>query len=67
MSIIDDATYDHNINVPDQYFDFNEIKNVKIKDGFPHVYHHKLRKDIRFNSLHFQGNAKHHIPKFLIN
>jgi hypothetical protein len=67
MSIIDDATYDHNINVPDQYFDFNGIKNVKIKDGFPYVYHHKLKKDIRFNSLHFQGGAKHHIPKFLIN
>ena len=66
MSIIDDSTYDHNINVPDQYFDFNGIKNVKIKDGYPFVYHHKLKKDIKFNSLHFQGGAKYHISRFLI-
>ena len=66
MSIINDSTYDHNINVSDQYFDFNGIKNIKIKDGYPYVYNHKLNKDIRFNSLHFQGGAKNQISKFLI-
>lgn len=66
MSIINDSTYDHNINVSDQYFDFNGIKNIKIKDGYPYVFNHKLNKDIKFNSLHFQGGAKNQISKFLI-
>ena len=66
MSIIDDSTYDHNINVSDQYFDFNGIKNVKIKDGFPYVYSHKLKKDIKFNSLHFQGSSKYQISNYII-
>ena len=64
MTIIDGSTYDHNINVPDQYFDFNGIKNIKMKDGYPYVYNHKLKKDIRFNSLHFQGGAKYQISKY---
>lgn len=64
MNIINDSTYDHNINVEDQYFDWSGMKNVKIIDGFPYVYNHKLKKDIKFNSLHFQGGAKFSIPKF---
>ena len=59
MTIIDDSTYDHNINVPDQGFEFeNGIKKVKIVDGQVFVHNHRLNKDIKFNSLHFQGGAK---------
>jgi hypothetical protein len=59
MQIIDDSTYDHNINVPDQGFDFkNGYKNYNIKEGIPYVFNHRLNKEIKFNSLHFQGGAK---------
>lgn len=64
MHIIDGSTYDHNINVPDQDFDFADgRKNFKIKNGFPYVFSHKLNKDIKFNSLHFQGPAKRFIQE----
>lgn len=66
MVIINDSTYDHNVNVPDQYFEFSGIKNIKIMDGYPYVFNHKLKKDIRFNSIHFQGGAKNHIPNYFI-
>lgn len=66
MTILDGSTYDHNVNVPDQYFEFSGIKNIKIIDDFPYVFNHKLKKDIRFNSIHFQGGAKNHIPNYFI-
>lgn len=59
MQIIDDSTYDHNINVPDQGFAFSGgHKDFKIRDGIPYVFNNRLNKEIRFNSLHFQGGAK---------
>jgi len=59
MQIIDDSTYDHNINVPDQGFAFNNgHKDYNIRDGVPYVFNHRLNKEIKFNSLHFQGGAK---------
>ena len=62
MYIINDSTYDHNINVSDQGFDFkNGMKDYKIRNGIPYVYNNRLKKDIKFNSLHFQGNAKNKI------
>jgi hypothetical protein len=62
MGIINDSTYDHNINTSDQDFSMkNGLKNVKIKDGIPYVYNEKLKKDIKFNSLHFQGGSKYFI------
>jgi len=60
MTIIDDSTYDHNINAKDQDFSFkNGIKEIKIINKTPYVYNEKLKKDIKFNSLHFQGGSKH--------
>jgi len=59
MQIIDGSTYDHNINVPDQGFAFkNGIKDFKIRNGVPYVYNSRLDKEIKFNSLHFQGATK---------
>jgi hypothetical protein len=60
MSILDDSTYDHNINAKDQDFSFkNGVKEIKIINKQPYVYSEKLKKDIKFNSIHFQGGAKH--------
>jgi len=60
MQIIDDSMYDHNINEMDQDFEFsNGKKIVKVKDGIPYVFNTRLNKDIKFNSLHFQGGAKY--------
>lgn len=59
MQIINDTTYDHNINVPDQDFEFNGThKNFKITDGVPYIYNKRLGRVIKFNSLHFQGSSK---------
>lgn len=62
MQIIDDSTYDHNINTPDNDFDYsNGRKNVQIIDGIPYVFNIKLNKLIKFNCLHFQGGSKNFI------
>lgn len=58
MIIIDDATYDHNINAEDQYFEFEGIKKVQMIDGMPYVFSKKLNKLIKFNCLHFNSGAK---------
>lgn len=60
MQIIDSSTYDHNINVADNDYSMkNGIKDVHMVGGIPYVFNQKLKRDIRFNSLHFQGGAKH--------
>ena len=59
MQIIDDSTYDHNINTADNDFSYkNGAKEIKIVDKQPYVFNIKLNKDIKFNALHFQGQAK---------
>jgi hypothetical protein len=59
MHIIDNSTYDHNLNVSDNEYEMsNSIKNVKNIDGVPYVFNFRLNKDIKFNCLHFQGDAK---------
>lgn len=63
MQIIGESTYDHNINDKDQDFRFeNGIKSIEIKNKKPYVFNEKLNKFILFNSIHFQGGAKHLIP-----
>lgn len=62
MQIINDSTYDHNINTPDNDFEFTGgKKNVQIVDGIPYVFNMKYNKLIKFNCLHFQGGAKNFI------
>jgi hypothetical protein len=59
MTIINDTTYDHNINAQDQGFEFeNGMKKLKLISGEAFVYNETLNKDIKFNSVHFQGGAK---------
>jgi hypothetical protein len=63
MQIIDNATYDHNINVSDLDYDMlNGIKKLKIIDNKIAIYNNRLNKYINFNGLHFQGMAKKYIP-----
>jgi hypothetical protein len=65
MSILDDSTYDHNINVSDQDFDFkNGIKNIQMIEGIPYVFSNKLNKLIKFNSIHFNSGAKVLMQKY---
>jgi len=59
MQIVNDSTYDHNINAPDQGFSFkNGKKDFILKEGIPYIFNNTLNKEIKFNSLHFQGGAK---------
>lgn len=65
MIIINDSTYDHNINSPDQYFEFDGVKKVQMIDGVPHVFSRKLNKLIKFNCLHFNSGAKNLIKNYI--
>lgn len=68
MHIIDDSTYDHNINARDQYFRMGEkTKDIVFVSGFPYCYQETTGKQIQFKTLHFQGPAKgliHHMNHF---
>lgn len=59
MQIINDSTYDHNINAQDNDYSFkNGTKEIKIIDKHPYVFNLKLNKDIKFNAIHFQDRSK---------
>lgn len=59
MYIINDSTYDHNINAQDQDFNFDgNEKIITVNNKQPYVFNLKLQKYILFNSIHFQGSAK---------
>jgi hypothetical protein len=59
MHIIDNCTYDHNINAEDQDFEMkNGIKHVKFNNTTPYVYNKRLKRNVLFNALHCQGGAK---------
>lgn len=62
MQIIDNSTYDHNINTSDSdYATENGIKKIEIIDNKIQIYNNRLKKHVIFNSLHCQGAAKRHI------
>ncbi len=64
MHIIDDTTYDHNINEADQYFRMDKgTKDIVFAGEFPYCYQESTGKQIQFNTLHFQGSAKTLIQK----
>jgi hypothetical protein len=67
MYIVDGSTYDHNINTSDQYYEmdpYKGIKNIQWIDGLPHCKQLSSDKLIRFNTLHFQGQAKQYITGY---
>jgi len=64
--IRDNAVYDHNINESDSFYELdNNIKKIKMIDGLPYCYNSHTKCDIRFKSLHFQGEAKGLIPQYV--
>lgn len=58
--VIDNSTFDHNINVDDGgVYDHNgHHKNIIFEDGIPYCFHKKLDRLVKFNALHYQGPAK---------
>ena len=54
-AIIDDSTFDHNINGDDGYETENGIKKFVWKDNKPYCKKIWLDKEIKFNCIHFQG------------
>jgi hypothetical protein len=67
MHIIDGSTYDHNINESDQYFRMSgqNIKEVSFFEGLPYCHQTTTGKEIRFNTLHFQGPAKRFLADYV--
>lgn len=56
-------TFDHNINTSENHFRdeyrlTNGLKDVTIKDGHPHSYNLISNENIKFHTLHFQGQSK---------
>lgn len=62
--IIDDSVYDANINVSHEFEMRNGIKNIFWVDNQPFCRHLESGKEIKFNSLHFQGKAKRLIKDY---
>ncbi len=57
--IIEDSTYDHHINANDPGYEFkNGLKCFTCKNKYPYIKNHRLNKEIKFNCLHFLGEAK---------
>ena len=57
--IIDDSVYDPNINMAHPGFEMeNGIKKIIWKNGQPYGKHIRTGREIKFNSLHFNGRAK---------
>lgn len=62
MYIMEDSTYDHNINDKDHVWEFqNGLKRFDFSTGVPMCYNEKLKRAIKFNSIHLQGGAKNYV------
>jgi hypothetical protein len=62
MQIIDNSTYDHNINTTDSDYAMRHgIKKIEIINDGIYVYNERIQKHIRFNALHCQGQSKKYI------
>jgi hypothetical protein len=58
--IIDGSVYDPSINVPHPGFEMEKgIKKIIWKNGDPYGIQQRTAKEIKFNSLQFQGKTKH--------
>lgn len=63
--IIDGSTYDININISDPGFEMDEgIKKIIWRENVPYGIHLRTGKEIKYNSLHFQGRAKKLMRQF---
>jgi hypothetical protein len=57
-TIIEDSTYDLNMNLPEEFEFENGIKNIYFLEKQPYCKHIPSGQAISFNALHFQGKAK---------
>lgn len=64
-TIIDNSTYDHNINLSLEFEMRDGRKNIYFLGEQPFCKHLMLDKTIRFNAIHFQGSAKRYIKEYL--
>jgi hypothetical protein len=63
--IIDDSVYDPSINVPQPGLEMeNGIKKIIWKNDDPYGIRLRTAKEIKFNSLQFQGETKHLIGQY---
>ncbi|HBE16397.1 MAG TPA: hypothetical protein DDW51_01970, partial [Cyanobacteria bacterium UBA11367] len=65
-TIIDNSKYDHNINLSEGFEMQDGIKNIYFVNGQPCCKDLKFGNPIKFNCLHFQGNAKKYIKKYCL-
>lgn len=69
--VYEGMTFDHQMNRPDnlyrdEYEMGGDIKRIDWRLGkTPYGYNKKLDCWVKFNALHFQGNAKQHMEKFV--
>jgi len=57
--IINDSTYDHHINANDPGYEFKDgLKVFSTVNKIPYIKNKRLNKNIKFNCLHFLGDAK---------
>ncbi len=63
--IIDGSVFDPGINVPNPGFEMeNGIKKIIWKDAVPYGIQLRTAKEIKFNSLHFQGATKRFMNQY---
>lgn len=63
--IVNGAVFDHNIGFGDGYLVSGGMKTIIWRDGKPYGLKLDTQKLVRFRTLHFQGNAKEWMPRFL--
>lgn len=63
--IVNDSVNDHNINMADGFELRDGLKEIVWVDNKPFGRHLETMRLLRFNILHFQGNAKAMMPHFL--
>lgn len=65
--IYDGVTYDNNITCPDQYYEMDPtrgIKKIQWVNNEPHCCQTSSGKQIKFNTLHFSGQAKQYLTEY---
>ncbi|MUG96750.1 hypothetical protein F7734_32190 [Scytonema sp. UIC 10036] len=62
--MIDGSVYDANINSSDGFEMHEGMKKIYWKNGFVYCKYLDSDKEVKFNSLHFQGHAKRHMKDY---
>lgn len=65
-TIIDNSTYDHNINLSEGFAMRDGKKYISFIEEKPFGYHIASEQAIAFNCLHFQGSAKKYVKDYFL-